>query len=349
MTRFALLFVLCALLPAVADDFAPFAPVKDWKTQGLPAVEGDAPTGVNPFAWLTQAQRPNGSWASPDGKHDIATTGLVVLNFLGNGQTHRFGKFKTTLKGAMSYLERALIDPPELLWLDRSVHCWALAEALAVSRDFRLKKHVKQSLTALLALRTAEGGWANGEGQAANTLATCFAVMALKAVKTAQIEVDEQVFERAHAVLNSRSDDRGNAGFVHPGDAASLAYGKAKGASGPLFTASALVARLFTGDRRNDLALRNAADTLLAAGLGTDEPLYTYFATYALFQVGGEGWDSWHEALIPTLLQQQVGQGENAGSWEPRGVVGQLCGRAGETALRGLTLELYYRYERATR
>jgi hypothetical protein len=40
-----------------------------------------------------------------------------------------------------------------------------------------------------------------------------------------------------------------------------------------------------------------------------------------------------------------VRQGDDAGSWEPKGPYSNEWGRVGQTALSALCLEVYYRYE----
>jgi len=321
--------------------------VKDWEKAGLPAAEDPGDVDLeSSFAWLAEQQNANGSWESPKGKHDVAATALVTLTFLGNGNTHRYGPHKKTVQKGLTWLKRAQVDPQELKWFDVGLRSWALCEAYAISRDFTLKAHCEQALERLLALRNDDGGWGNGEGQASNTLATTFGVLALKAAYAAQVREDREAFDKARAVLAGATDDAGLVGFCAPGDAASLKLGKAK-AEVPLFTAGSYIARVFCRDRRSEPVLRAGAEVLLAAGLGADEPLYTYLATYGLFQCGGAKWNSWMVPMKAELLGSREAKGKRAGSWKPAGLIGELCGRAGETAVRTLTLEIYYRYERA--
>ncbi|MEZ6185464.1 MAG: prenyltransferase/squalene oxidase repeat-containing protein [Planctomycetota bacterium] len=163
---------LIAMTVAAADDFAPFSPVEGWEKQGLAAGgEGAENAARASFEWLASQQREDGSWASPEGEHDVATTALVALAFLGEGHTHRFGEHKRTVNGALRYLRARKAPEGKLGWLDAAVRCWALAEAYAVSRDFTLKPHVEGARDALLALRGADGGWGNGPDAASNTLA----------------------------------------------------------------------------------------------------------------------------------------------------------------------------------
>jgi hypothetical protein len=76
---------------------------------------------------------------------------------------------------------------------------------------------------------------------------------------------------------------------------------------------------------------------------------YWYWGTLAMFQVGGEVWGKWNEALKEAVVEHQhlAGSGARAGSWDPVGPWGvQDGGRVYSTALMTLCLEIYYRYDR---
>ena len=72
---------------------------------------------------------------------------------------------------------------------------------------------------------------------------------------------------------------------------------------------------------------------------------FWYYATLAMFRVGGNEWDGWNAALKETLLPAQ----EADGSWRPIDVYAEYAGDADEertytTAMCVLSLEVYYRY-----
>ncbi|MFO1078523.1 MAG: hypothetical protein U1E73_12440 [Planctomycetota bacterium] len=110
-------------------------------------------------------------------------------------------------------------------------------------------------------------------------------------------------------------------------------------------TGAALFARFFAGQdpKRNEI-MNLAANQLLAIA-DPDDPWCCYWATYALFQVGGEPWAKWNKKLDGAVTKTQATDGDDAGSWPP--VAGIT--RAQATALRVLTLEAYYRYTRIVR
>ena len=72
---------------------------------------------------------------------------------------------------------------------------------------------------------------------------------------------------------------------------------------------------------------------------------FWYYATLALFRVGGAEWELWNTALKETLLPAQA----EDGSWRPLDVYSEYAGdeddeRTYTTAMCVLSLEIYYRY-----
>ncbi|NOT32420.1 MAG: hypothetical protein HOP15_18395, partial [Planctomycetes bacterium] len=72
---------------------------------------------------------------------------------------------------------------------------------------------------------------------------------------------------------------------------------------------------------------------------------FWYYATLALFRVGGREWERWNTALQATLLPAQ----DEDGSWRPLDVYSEYAGdddgeRTYSTAMCVLSLEIYYRY-----
>ena len=79
---------------------------------------------------------------------------------------------------------------------------------------------------------------------------------------------------------------------------------------------------------------------------------YWYYGTLGMFQMGGDYWKKWNEAIKPTLVNNQCKGGpldgtaaDKDGSWDP--IFDQddtRSGRAYSTAVGALCLEVYYRY-----
>jgi hypothetical protein len=100
------------------------------------------------------------------------------------------------------------------------------------------------------------------------------------------------------------------------------------------------------GMRRDNAASREAAEYLLArlpARTSFNE-YYWYYGTLAMYQFGGEGWNSWNAAIRELLISEQRTDGDYAGSWDATGPWAQYGGRIYSTALSTLCLEVYYRF-----
>ena len=70
----------------------------------------------------------------------------------------------------------------------------------------------------------------------------------------------------------------------------------------------------------------------------------TYYATLAMFQMGGAYWKKWNESMKKVLCESQSKGGCADGSWDPEGYIGGRMGRLFTTAAGCLSLEVYYRY-----
>ena len=120
-------------------------------------------------------------------------------------------------------------------------------------------------------------------------------------------------------------------------------------------TASGIMTRLLCGDRPNSEVVAKSAAVCLGQPprwdptAGSIDMYYWYWGTMAMFQLGGDSWAKWNEALKEAVVKSQhlKGSGARAGSWDPAGPWGiQDGGRVYSTALMTLCLEIYYRYDR---
>ena len=71
---------------------------------------------------------------------------------------------------------------------------------------------------------------------------------------------------------------------------------------------------------------------------------YWYYGTLAMYQLQGDYWQRWNEALQKTLLERQIKDGPLAGTWDTDTVWGGYGGRIYTTAIATLSLEVYYRF-----
>jgi len=112
-------------------------------------------------------------------------------------------------------------------------------------------------------------------------------------------------------------------------------------------TAEALISRQFLAWERSAERLRNALSYLNSIALGWDERnVYCwYYATQVMHNMDGTSWTRWNNALKPILLENQVADGTEAGSWDHLGDPhGRTAGRLYTTCLCVWMLETYYRH-----
>jgi hypothetical protein len=82
---------------------------------------------------------------------------------------------------------------------------------------------------------------------------------------------------------------------------------------------------------------------------GTIDMYYWYYATLAIFQIGGDIWNKWEKALDTQMVPAQRMEGNYCafkGSWDPEDPWGPDGGRVYSTAILCMCLEVLYRYDR---
>jgi hypothetical protein len=161
------------------------------------------------LAWLAAHQMNDGGWSFNHGlnnKHvgpvnnpgsersTIGATSLVLVTFLGAGETHKEGAYKETIQQGFFYLikSRNLAEKKEPAE-NAACEAWAaiaLCEALLLTQDRALAEPARQAVSQVLALQDKEsGGWRSADAQPCDALTTAWAVNALKSARLAKVEV----------------------------------------------------------------------------------------------------------------------------------------------------------------
>jgi len=316
----------------------------------------------------------------------IAVTGLAALAFLTAGHTEKAGKYAPNVKKAIQWLRNQQDSKGKISNsnYNHSIAGMALAEAAGMSGVKETVDAAQRAVDASCALRmksmeSERSGWSYNVEQMTGTSFggdmsnSGWTIMFLKSAKTAGLRVPENSIEGITRYLNA-CEYRENKKDPYTGHRycyvpiARLRSDKDAPFRGaamvtPRCTAIGILCRLFFGTPVNEL--EGGAQYMVdhggypdacngdAPGLGGrmrilgHDLYYIYYATLIQFQMGGQGWKKWNEALQRSLLPRQVKAGPNAGSWDPEGMYSADWGRAGETALSVLCLEVYYRYQRA--
>lgn len=77
---------------------------------------------------------------------------------------------------------------------------------------------------------------------------------------------------------------------------------------------------------------------------GSIDMYYWYYASYAIFQMGGKHWDTWSKKMTDAIVKTQRQDGNFHGSWDAVDPWGPDGGRVYSTAIMVLCLEAYFRY-----
>lgn len=323
--------------------------------------------------WLASIQNSAGYWdgeAYEAGKGSVggeadrvfagrdANTGLTALSilaFMGKQNTLEEGDYSENVTRALHWLvgqqgkNSQGIDGylggrgTEIAGMySHAISTFAIAEAYAMTKDPVQSKFLLEPLQRAvqftLNCQLEDGGWRYLRNQRDGGDMSIFGwqLMALKSAQAAGLEIPLKTRQKMIVFLQQRG----------LGKSGGLAGYRASDAPSVAMTAESLFCKQMLGAAREHPSCNEAVNFLLANPPRRQTMnLYTwYYSTLAMFQYGGEQWDSWNVPLRDLLISEQVTTGPFAGSWEPRDQWGGYGGRIYSTAFATLTLEVYYRY-----
>jgi hypothetical protein len=280
---------------------------------------------------------------------DTAVTGLALLAFLGAGNTHLHGDYSQNVQRGLEFLLGSQARDGNLageaetfaFMYSHGMATLAMSEAYAMTGDQRLQPAVQNAINYTLSAQIhGTGGWRyraiETPGERGDTSQLGWQLMSLKSAELAGISVPAGATEGAVRYIKSVSGGQyGGKASYRPGERPSR----------PM-TAEALVCRQFLGMARDNPAGDEAGEYLLADLPRPDRInlYYWYYATLGMYQLQGEPWQRWNDALQTTLINRQRTDGDLGGSWDPECIWGGYGGRIYSTALSTLCLEVYYRY-----
>ena len=337
-----------------------------------PATEEAIERGL---AYLASTQLEDGSWSlEGHGERVVldshtAATGLCLLAFQGAGYTHLKHQYADTVSRGLSYLvtrqrsngdlyvrENELSDRNVALY-SHGIASLAVCEAYGMTQDPELREPAEQAIRYItLSQHPQRGGWRYTPGVSSDTSVTGWMMMALKSGDLAGLEVPQETYDGIEKWLEiaKESDERPDRYRYNPfaPDTPSQRHGRLPT---PTMTAVGMLMRMYSGWRRDNKTMRSAADYLLRypPQIGTRrspqrDTYYWYYATQVMFHMGDKYWDSWNKSLNPVLLEGQIQDGADAGSWDPNRPVPDRwsphAGRLYVTTMNLLNLEVYYRH-----
>jgi hypothetical protein len=286
---------------------------------------------------------------------DTGITALALLAFLGAGHTHLVGDYQQTVRHGLEFLLRSQAADGSLFGgagLYAQMYChsmatFALAEARALTGDTRLDAGVTRAVGfCVRAQHPTTGGWRYQVGNQGDTSQLGWQLMAIASGERAGVAVPAQTWGGIERFLQS----------VRRGQYGGLASYQQFSAMTTSMTAEALYCRLMLVDRLGGAlderaALEGTRQVLASSPNARQVNLYYwYYATLALHhrqfanESAAEAWREWNDALTSVLVESQVRNGANAGSWDPDMEWGGYGGRVYSTALGAMCLEVYYRY-----
>jgi len=295
------------------------------------------------LGWLAKHQAQNGSWSAEgnSGEYQMAMTGLAGLSLLAAGNSPGRGKYGPNVGRAIEFVLKNQ-DKDGLITSRNDGyqmygHGFAmtfLAEAYGMDSGTEFNERIKHALT--LAVKKTQqsqsfrGGWFYSPNSGADEgSVTVTQVQALRSTRNAGIDVPEKVLNQAiDYVKQCQNSDGGIRYSVQSGQV-----------STPALSAAGVEVFLMAGRYRAKEAeraveyLKKNLDPRRTAGY---HDFYTnLYGSQAMFQIGGEYWARYFEAMRERLLSSQRGDG----SWQ-----GDQIGSTYGTAIGVLILAVPYRY-----
>ncbi|MHC4839804.1 MAG: prenyltransferase/squalene oxidase repeat-containing protein [Planctomycetota bacterium] len=310
---------------------------------------------------------------------DIGLTGLSLLAFVGAGFDHTMGPFQNTCRNAILYLRRnqgqdGCFGPQEddHFVYNHSICTMAMAEAYGLSGQAVLKPVADKAVDFILRAQNPGFGWRYGIQPGQNdSSVTGWMVLALKSCKMAGLEFDHTKCyddaEKWYELVTIEVDGYKKVGYKSPGSDNARLRGAKGYDTNPSMDSIYVMSMLFMNKRTlQDKDIKELAkicvekDFLPKWEQNRIDYYYWYYASLALYQVGGTIWKTWEGAMSKTLLDSQRGYHkmdtdknltnkstlDEHGSWDSVDAWGAAGGRVYSTAINALTLEVYYRYLR---
>jgi hypothetical protein len=344
---------------------------------GTPETQQAVQNGLD---WLARHQSQNGFWSNqclssrsngqgqcegptictmPGVSHPVAQTGLALLALQADGNYEcNNNKYSDHVKRGIKWLidnqdqDGALLASRVGTFMyEHAIGTFALAEACAVRRasgqndDPTLREAATRAIKFIEDIQHNDGGWrySTNEAEGSDVSVTGRVMLALKSAREAGIEVKQETIERLKKYFES-CETGGMTGYT-----------RGSGPSDSMTAVGMLTHLLLLKEPEHPLVassskhLASQADRYGKQVKNGNTEFYTlYNGTLAMYQVGGERWNQWNNAIRDGIVAaQKRGNGCERGSWDSNHTLGgNSGGRIYSTALATLMLEVYYRYSR---
>ena len=307
--------------------------------------------------WLKSRQSADGAWSvdAENSKPSLnvnGATGLTALPFLIAGCLDSTSEYKDAVEKGLNYLiqhgktgenfKGVRFHEPGEPFYNHALATLALGEAYVMTRNKAYLEPAQGGLEYILYSQNPDSGiWDGAAYPSDNIINTYWIVETLR------------VYSKLHIYKKSSYDSLGKTTqnvrrFL---DSVQNATDDARSVPDSITTKAAqeLLLRMYLNRFDAISDLEDSVERLCKSGL-TSDSYYNYIATQIAFHYGGEPWKEWNAAMREKLINSQIQEGKEAGSWnfskeQNRQNVVFPSSPLIDTALSALTLETYYRYK----
>ncbi|KAA1262551.1 hypothetical protein LF1_51170 [Rubripirellula obstinata] len=325
---------------------------------------------TNALKWLSRHQLPNGGWTyqhnlvcngacgdpgePKQAKRVNSATAMALLPFMGAGQTHVKGDYRSVVYRGLKFLIQNgkagnLNGLPVLDFTggnsnmyDQGLATIALCEAYAMTEDPELLYPAQAAVNFVAAAQCSDGGWYYQPRQrdGGDTSVTGWQVMALKSAHMGHLLVPPKSVQGSILFLDKVGSKEGDI------------YGYRsrikKATNRPGCVAVGLLCRMYTGWDKTHPGIVKGVGHLSKIGVDKRDIYYNYYAAQVLRHYGGKDWDKFNVELRDWLVETQAQGRGDKGSWffpKSKSHRGPLeGGRLASTAFATMILEVYYRH-----
>jgi len=275
--------------------------------------------------WLTLQQERSGAWSTgaPGGtQYRGAMTGYVLLAFMGSGNLPGEGPYGESLQRAVDYLV-GIVLPDGTIQTDNRGHYMyshgivllALTQVLGQTGDTDTRAAIERMVRLTLGAQDANGGWRyHPRPSGADISATVVQCVALRAARNIGIPVSQDVLDRAADYVRSCNIE----------GTPTFAYMPQQDRPGYARTAAAAFSLQILG-HYDDPLIAPAIEELLDSRIRNDQntgrwtTYGDFYATPALYMVGGEAWAEWYVGLSEKFVSEANRDGERVYWGNPGG------------------------------
>jgi len=301
---------------------------------------------LNDGSWSMDYEKSCGDQCTPscDGKdpYRFAATGLALMCFLGAGHTQNDEQYGETVSKGIYFLQQNLRRTSDSgYWVDtvasaqmyeHGIATLAICEAYQMTRAAELKESCQLAVNFIVKAQFRDGGWDYHPGRPGDLSIAGWQVLALKSAAATDLVIPRATVQNI---------DR----FVEMNRSGEFMFRYRGGKPTKSMTAIGVLLQIFRGKDKESRSLINAIDYLSKQGPSGVDMYYNYYATQAMFQIGGRAWKNWNYYMRDLLIRTQKVDGHSRGSWMfESDHSNKVGGRFYSTCMGCLILEVYYRY-----